>query len=218
MSGTLIGPALGKLVLLCNNCSLLTHIGPFIGGIIVTFRTWRDIFWLQTALAGVAALLCFFLQPETIHEKRSRELQGLPAAKKAHKMWQWLNPFRVIRLYRYPNLFLVVSVFVSSMRTRGQFADEAPTRLCRLLHWSGTCTPCLLLSAMFSTRGSTSNHLSSPVYSILLQAVDTSSEPSSVAGMPITSSRSTSESAVNALLRIVFEAASCSWAVPCQLA
>lgn len=114
-------------------------------------------------------------------------LQGLPAAKKAHKMWQWLNPFRVIRLYRYPNLFLVVSVFVSSMRTRGQFADEAPTRLCRLLHWSGTCTPCLLLSAMFSTRGSTSNHLSSPVYSILLQAVDTSSEPSSVAGMPITS-------------------------------
>lgn len=23
-------------------------------------------------------------------------------------MWQWLNPFRVLRLYRYPNLFLVV--------------------------------------------------------------------------------------------------------------
>jgi MFS family permease len=31
LSGTLIGPALG----------------PFIGGIIVTFRSWRDIFWLQ---------------------------------------------------------------------------------------------------------------------------------------------------------------------------
>ncbi|OAL55389.1 MFS general substrate transporter [Pyrenochaeta sp. DS3sAY3a] len=91
MSGTLIGPALG----------------PFIGGIIVTFRTWRDIFWLQTALAGVATLLCFFLQPETIHEKRSQELKGLPAPEKAHKMWQWLNPFRVISLYRYPNLFLV---------------------------------------------------------------------------------------------------------------
>jgi MFS family permease len=93
MSGTLIGPALG----------------PFIGGIIVTFMSWRDIFWLQTALAGAATILCFFLQPETIHEKRSKELDGLPTSKKAAKMWQWLNPLRVVRLYRYPNLFLTVS-------------------------------------------------------------------------------------------------------------
>ncbi|KAJ4312103.1 hypothetical protein N0V94_007624 [Neodidymelliopsis sp. IMI 364377] len=91
MSGTLIGPALG----------------PFIGGIIVTFRSWRDIFWLQTALAGTAVVLCFFVQPETIHVKRSQELDGLSKPEKAHKMWQWLNPFRVIRLYRYPNLLLV---------------------------------------------------------------------------------------------------------------
>jgi MFS family permease len=92
MSGTLIGPALG----------------PFIGGIIVTFRSWRDIFWLQTALAGAATILCCFLQPETIHEKRSKELDGLPTSKKAAKMWQWLNPLRVVRLYRYPNLLLTV--------------------------------------------------------------------------------------------------------------
>ncbi|CAG5152547.1 uncharacterized protein ALTATR162_LOCUS2814 [Alternaria atra] len=90
LSGTLIGPALG----------------PFIGGIIVTFRSWRDIFWLQTALAGAATLSCFFLQPETIHKKRADELQGLPTRERAHKMWQWLNPFRVIRLYRYPNILL----------------------------------------------------------------------------------------------------------------
>ncbi|KAI2480490.1 multidrug transporter of the major facilitator superfamily [Pyrenophora tritici-repentis] len=90
LSGTLIGPALG----------------PFIGGIIVTFRSWRDIFWLQTALAGTATLLCFFLQPETIHNKRADELEGLPAKERAHKMWQWLNPFRIIMLYRYPNILL----------------------------------------------------------------------------------------------------------------
>ncbi|KAI4638244.1 hypothetical protein J4E93_010243 [Alternaria ventricosa] len=90
LSGTLIGPALG----------------PFIGGIIVTFRSWRDIFWLQTALAGAATLFCFFLQPETIHKKRADELVGLPAAQRAHKMWQWLNPFRVVKLYRYPNILL----------------------------------------------------------------------------------------------------------------
>ena len=91
-----------------TSSSILTCQGPFIGGIIVTFRTWRDIFWLQTALAGTAVVLCFFVQPETIHIKRSQELEGLSAMKKAHKMWQWLNPFRVICLYRYPNLLLVV--------------------------------------------------------------------------------------------------------------
>ncbi|KAH7073949.1 major facilitator superfamily domain-containing protein [Paraphoma chrysanthemicola] len=90
LSGTLIGPALG----------------PFIGGIIVTFRTWRDIFWLQTALAGAATVFCFFLQPETIHKKRATELEGLPRKERARKMWQWLNPARIILLYRYPNLLL----------------------------------------------------------------------------------------------------------------
>ncbi|KAF2726931.1 MFS general substrate transporter [Polyplosphaeria fusca] len=98
MSGTLIGPALG----------------PFIGGIIVTFRSWRDIFWVQTALAGAAVFLVLFVQPETIHYRRSDELKGLSNSKKARSMWQWLNPFRVIRLYRYPNL-LTVAIASSSL-------------------------------------------------------------------------------------------------------
>ncbi|KAF2118855.1 major facilitator superfamily domain-containing protein [Lophiotrema nucula] len=98
MSGTLIGPALG----------------PFIGGIIVTFRSWRDIFWVQTALAGTAVLLVLFLQPETIHYKRSSELSSLPPKKKAYTMWQYLNPFRIIKLYQYPNL-LVVGIASSSL-------------------------------------------------------------------------------------------------------
>lgn len=101
LSGTLIGPALG----------------PFIGGIIVTFRSWRDIFWLQTALAGTATVLCFFLQPETIHIKRAVELEGLPRKQKARKMWSWLNPLRVVRLFRYPNLTLTVSM-LSSLTSR----------------------------------------------------------------------------------------------------
>jgi len=88
---------------------ICSHIsGPFVGGIIVTFRSWREIFWLQTALAGVGALLVLFLLPETIHYRKSEELQGLSKGKKAHKMWQWLNPYRVIALYRYPNLLTVV--------------------------------------------------------------------------------------------------------------
>lgn len=90
-SGTLIGPA----------------FGPFIGGVIVTFKTWRDIFWLQTALAGLATVLCFFFLPETIHYKRSIELEGLKPGEKAKKLWSWTNPIRVISLYRYPNLAIV---------------------------------------------------------------------------------------------------------------
>lgn len=72
----------------------------------MTFRSWRVIFWLQTALAGAATLFCFFLQPETIHKKRADELQGLPGTQRARKMWEWLNPFRVVKLYRYPNILL----------------------------------------------------------------------------------------------------------------
>ena len=94
MSGTLVGPA----------------FGPFLGGIIVTFRSWRDIFWLQTALGGLATVLVVFGLPETIHRKRSEELEGLGHGEKAKKLWQWTNPLRVIRLFRYPNLLLAVSI------------------------------------------------------------------------------------------------------------
>lgn len=91
MSGTLIGPALG----------------PLIGGIIVTYASWRDIFWLQTALAGVASLACIFILPETIHKKKSAELIGLSKTGKAKMICKWINPARVIFLLRYPNLILV---------------------------------------------------------------------------------------------------------------
>lgn len=98
LSGTLIGPAMG----------------PFIGGIIVTFRSWRVIFWLQAALGGVGLLLVLFLFPETIHYKRSEELKTLSRSKRAYRMWQWLNPFRIVVLYRYPNL-LTVALASSSL-------------------------------------------------------------------------------------------------------
>jgi len=82
LSGTLIGPALG----------------PFIGGITVTYRSWRYLFWIQTALGGWATVLVLFLLPETIHHKRSEELKELRPRQKAMKMWQWANPYRPIRL------------------------------------------------------------------------------------------------------------------------
>ncbi|KAJ6455979.1 major facilitator superfamily domain-containing protein, partial [Mycena vitilis] len=93
LSGTLIGPA----------------IGPFIAGVIVTFRSWRVIFYLQGALGGLATILVFFFLPETIHHKRSEELSGLTRGQKAYQLWKWTNPFRVIKLFRYPNFVCVAA-------------------------------------------------------------------------------------------------------------
>lgn len=90
LSGTLIGPA----------------FGPFLGGIIVTYASWRVIFWLQTGLAGVAAVGSYFLLPETIYHKKIDDLVGYNGMEKAKILWGMINPWRVVRLYEYPNLFL----------------------------------------------------------------------------------------------------------------
>lgn len=90
LSGTLIGPA----------------AGPFIGGIIVTYQSWRVIFWLQTGLAGLSALGCFFLLPETIHHRKLDDLEGYSHKQRVSVMWGMINPMRVLKLYRYPNLIM----------------------------------------------------------------------------------------------------------------
>lgn len=91
MSGTLIGPA----------------FGPFIGGIIVTYSSWRTIFWLQTALAGAGTLGVFFLVPETIHHMKIADLDGYSRGKKAKAIMGMINPIRVLRLFKHLNLVLV---------------------------------------------------------------------------------------------------------------
>ncbi|KAJ7819799.1 MFS transporter [Mycena olivaceomarginata] len=88
---------------------------PFIAGVIVTYRSWRVIFYLQAALGGLATVLVFFFLPETIHQKRSHELAGLSFGQKAGRLWQMTNPLRVIKLYRYPNLAAGSSALVWNM-------------------------------------------------------------------------------------------------------
>ncbi|KAH8885994.1 MFS general substrate transporter [Thozetella sp. PMI_491] len=90
LSGTLIGPALG----------------PFFGGIIVTYTSWRVIFWLQTGMAGVAAVGAFFLLPETIHRKGLEDMRGLNRREQIRFLLRRLNPWRVLQLYAYPNVCL----------------------------------------------------------------------------------------------------------------
>ena len=70
----------------------------------IQFRPWQDIFCIQTGLAGAATAGVFFLLPETIHKKRSIELEGLSRTAKAKRILSWMNPLRVLRMYRYPNI------------------------------------------------------------------------------------------------------------------
>ncbi|KAF7369238.1 MFS general substrate transporter [Mycena venus] len=110
LSGAVIGPA----------------IGPFIAGVIVTYRSWRVIFYLQAALGGLATVLVFFFQPETIHQMRSEELIGLSPWKKTHRILAWTNPLRVIKLYRYPNLLMTAAA--SSALVWTQYSLLTPIR------------------------------------------------------------------------------------------
>lgn len=84
-------------------------IGPFIGGVIVTYRTWRILFWLQAALGALAMGLMVFFLPETIKYKLKDDLGGYSVSEKVTRLCNWLNPVRVVKLLRYPNLLVAVS-------------------------------------------------------------------------------------------------------------
>ncbi|KAJ5467647.1 hypothetical protein N7475_005399 [Penicillium sp. IBT 31633x] len=90
LSGTLIGPA----------------FGPFIGGVIVTFRSWRVIFWLQAALGGCGTLLVFFFFPETYPHLTKNNLSDKTIWQKTKFLYDRISPLQVaIMLFKYPNLF-----------------------------------------------------------------------------------------------------------------
>ena len=97
MSGTLFGPA----------------FGPFLGGIIVTYSSWRTIFWLQTALAGTAFLGLFFLVPETIHHRGIDDLRELPVKDRIRSVLRLVNPLRALRWFRHLNVCLVTGASAS---------------------------------------------------------------------------------------------------------
>ncbi|KAK6838645.1 hypothetical protein RU639_000276 [Aspergillus parasiticus] len=91
LSGSMTGPA----------------AGPFFGGVIVTFRSWRVIFWLLSAMSGVSALMLIFLFPETIHSKTDGDLAGKSLPEKSKLLWQRVSPVRVITLtFSYPNILI----------------------------------------------------------------------------------------------------------------
>ncbi|KAI1781522.1 major facilitator superfamily domain-containing protein [Hypoxylon cercidicola] len=110
LSGMLVGPA----------------FGPFISGVIVTFVSWRNIFWLQTALAGVALIGVYFILPETIFHRKLDDLEGYSAKKKALHIMHMINPWKVLRLWQYPNV--VFTGLASSALLWNMYGLLAPIR------------------------------------------------------------------------------------------
>ena len=79
------------------------------GGVIVTYKSWRVIFYLQTGLGGLGtALMLSPLLPETIHNfTKATEMSALSRGAYFREMASLVNPMRVLRLFLYPNIICV---------------------------------------------------------------------------------------------------------------
>lgn len=106
-------------------------IGPLLGGIIVTYTSWRIIFWLQTGLAaiGIAGAI-FFLSETLVVTKDSKKVviaQLTGRMEKARYLAKVTNPLRPLcLLLTSPNLVLVA--FGSGSIVWNQYGLLTPIR------------------------------------------------------------------------------------------
>lgn len=89
MVGSVLGPALG----------------PLVGGIIVTFASWRIIFWVQTGMVGLGLLLSFFFVPSIAQPHQTTD-------KPSFRLWakSQVEMLKIFTLLIYPNVFFAVSL------------------------------------------------------------------------------------------------------------
>ncbi|KAL4910397.1 hypothetical protein BDW74DRAFT_173854 [Aspergillus multicolor] len=89
-------------------------LGPFISGVIVTFAHWRDIYWLQVAMAGLGSGLSIFAIPNIQSEVKQlyEEKTVTDSDVQASMLSRFLsalarfNPTKVFKLYLLPQVFL----------------------------------------------------------------------------------------------------------------
>lgn len=87
------------------------------GGIVVTFANWRIIFWVQTAMAGFGLVLSLLFVssmkdgPKMIHSQKKQHARFYLV------VLNMFNPWRIIRKFAYPNVFLAVRIIQVWMHT-----------------------------------------------------------------------------------------------------
>ncbi|KAL3462164.1 synaptic vesicle transporter [Aspergillus heterothallicus] len=92
LSGTLIGPC----------------FAPLIGGIIITYAPWSDIFWMQAGLGGLATILVVACLPETIPSRAIDTMSGSRCMQRTIHILYQLNPTTVtLLLVSSLNLWMV---------------------------------------------------------------------------------------------------------------
>ncbi|KAL7662740.1 Major facilitator superfamily (MFS) profile domain-containing protein [[Candida] zeylanoides] len=112
------GTAMGFVL---TGAQLGPALGPVLGGIIVTYTSWRVIFWVLGATNFAMSALMFFFMPETsaqtkmsiavneinrIREEDETTSEGAKKSRKTRFVWIPYNPFTVIEALKYPNLLL----------------------------------------------------------------------------------------------------------------
>ncbi|KAG9553382.1 MFS general substrate transporter, partial [Aureobasidium melanogenum] len=87
MVGSVLGPALG----------------PLVGGIIVTFASWRIIFWVQTGMVGLGLMLSLFFVPSIAQPHQATD-------RPSFKLWgkSQVEMLKIFTLLIYPNVFFAV--------------------------------------------------------------------------------------------------------------
>lgn len=80
-----------------------TAFAPVIGGVIVTYTSWRVIFWVLAGLGAFTSLLVFFFLDETI---RISQVSQIKKETGARFVFVKYNPFKVVRAFKYTNLIL----------------------------------------------------------------------------------------------------------------
>ncbi|KAE8355920.1 major facilitator superfamily domain-containing protein [Aspergillus coremiiformis] len=76
-------------------------IGPCIGGIIVTFTSWRVLYWLQLGMSGLGLFLALIFIPDFPEPDAKKANSTTPAS-----VIRAFNPFQIFRQWLYPNIFL----------------------------------------------------------------------------------------------------------------
>ncbi|PYH68006.1 MFS general substrate transporter [Aspergillus vadensis CBS 113365] len=83
-----------------------TALGPCVSGIVVTFSHWRDIYWLQVAMAGLGSALSITAIPNIKSEVKQLHEEGRESHISLRYVLRAFNPIKVFKLYLLPQVFL----------------------------------------------------------------------------------------------------------------
>ncbi|KAJ9138399.1 Major facilitator superfamily domain, general substrate transporter [Pleurostoma richardsiae] len=82
-------------------------IGPCVGGVIVTFSSWRVIYWVQVAMAGLGLVLSLLLVPDIPHKLDDGYDTKEEVIPSTRKYIEHFNPSRIFKQFLVRDIILV---------------------------------------------------------------------------------------------------------------